>query len=69
MTVNIVWAGIVVLVVCGPVVAGELSVWIDTDPACAIGSTHDVDDCWAIIAACHEGDGNRADPFEHGGNL
>jgi inosine-uridine nucleoside N-ribohydrolase len=55
MTVNIVWAGIVVLVVCGPVVAGELSVWIDTDPACAIGSTHDVDDCWAIIAALRAG--------------
>jgi len=26
-------------------------VWIDADPACGLGVTDDVDDCWAIIAA------------------
>jgi pyrimidine-specific ribonucleoside hydrolase len=26
-------------------------VWIDADPACGLGMTDDVDDCWAIIAA------------------
>lgn len=26
-------------------------VWIDTDPACGAGTTVDVDDCWALLAA------------------
>ncbi|MBH0201020.1 MAG: hypothetical protein HP496_01640 [Nitrospira sp.] len=26
-------------------------VWIDADPACGLGMTDDVDDCWTIIAA------------------
>jgi inosine-uridine nucleoside N-ribohydrolase len=31
--------------------AAERNVWIDADPACGLGKTRDVDDCWAIIAA------------------
>ena len=31
--------------------ATERHVWIDADPACGMGKTKDVDDCWAIIAA------------------
>jgi pyrimidine-specific ribonucleoside hydrolase len=27
------------------------AVWIDTDPACGLGATDDVDDCWALLAA------------------
>lgn len=26
-------------------------VWIDTDPACGVGTAVDVDDCWALLAA------------------
>jgi len=26
-------------------------VWIDTDPACGLGATSDVDDCWALLLA------------------
>ena len=26
-------------------------VWIDTDPACGLNATDDVDDCWALLAA------------------
>lgn len=51
MIAHILWTAIVVLVLCGPVAANERALWIDTDPACAGGSTYDVDDCWAIIAA------------------
>lgn len=31
--------------------AAERNIWIDADPACGLGKTDDVDDCWAIIAA------------------
>ena len=31
--------------------AGQVPVWIDTDPACGVGTTADVDDCWALLAA------------------
>lgn len=55
MIAHVAWTAIVVLVLCGPVAASERALWIDTDPACAIGSTHDVDDCWAIIAALRAG--------------
>jgi pyrimidine-specific ribonucleoside hydrolase len=51
MITRIAWTAIIVLVLGSPVAAGERAIWIDTDPACTIGSTHDVDDCWAIIAA------------------
>ncbi len=51
MIAHVARTAIVVLVLYGPVAASERALWIDTDPACAIGSTHDVDDCWAIIAA------------------
>jgi pyrimidine-specific ribonucleoside hydrolase len=27
------------------------AVWIDTDPACGLEATDDVDDCWALLAA------------------
>jgi len=33
------------------VIAAERKVWIDSDPACGMGKTKDVDDCLAIIAA------------------
>lgn len=29
------------------------AVWIDTDPACGISRTTDVDDCWALYLAIH----------------
>jgi len=32
-------------------VMGQMPVWIDTDPACGVGKTADVDDCWALLAA------------------
>lgn len=51
MTAHSIWASMVVLALCNPVLASERAVWIDADPSCAIGPTHDVDDCWAIIAA------------------
>lgn len=35
----------------GTAPAAERNVWIDADPACGLGKTSDVDDCWAIIAA------------------
>lgn len=35
----------------GTAAALERNVWIDADPACGLGKTDDVDDCWAIIAA------------------
>lgn len=41
----------IVLVLCSPATAGERPIWIDADPACAMGQADDVDDCWAIIAA------------------
>ncbi len=31
--------------------ASGRNIWIDADPACGLGKTDDVDDCWAIIAA------------------
>lgn len=34
----------------GVAAATERDVWIDADPACGLGRTDDVDDCWAIIA-------------------
>lgn len=51
MIAHIAWTAIVVLVLCGPVAASERALWIDADPSCAISPTHDVDDCWAIVAA------------------
>jgi inosine-uridine nucleoside N-ribohydrolase len=41
----------IVLVFCSPAIADEPLVWIDADPACAMGRVDDVDDCWAIISA------------------
>lgn len=41
----------ILLVLCSSAVAAERPIWIDADPACGLGSTDDVDDCWAIIAA------------------
>ncbi|MFQ5469711.1 MAG: nucleoside hydrolase [Gammaproteobacteria bacterium] len=32
------------------------AVWIDTDPACGISRTSDVDDCWALHMAIHSPD-------------
>ena len=29
----------------------KMPVWIDTDPACGLSATDDVDDCWAILYA------------------
>jgi inosine-uridine nucleoside N-ribohydrolase len=29
----------------------KTSVWVDADPACGLGQTDDVDDCWAILYA------------------
>ena len=29
----------------------NIPIWIDTDPACGSGTTKDVDDCWALLAA------------------
>lgn len=29
----------------------DIPIWIDTDPACGSGTTKDVDDCWALLAA------------------
>lgn len=35
-----------------PVAFGSrLPIWIDTDPACDQGPTHDPDDCWALLTA------------------
>ena len=31
--------------------AAGRDVWIDADPACGLGETRDVDDCWALVAA------------------
>ena len=30
-------------------------VWIDTDPACGLGSTADPDDCFALVLAFFKG--------------
>ncbi len=51
MTAHISWAIIAVLVMFSPAAADDRAIWIDADPSCAIGPTHDVDDCWAIVAA------------------
>jgi len=47
---------IVSIVGFSPEVFGFMSkpvipVWIDTDPACGLTSTDDVDDCWALLTA------------------
>ncbi|MCP4082827.1 MAG: nucleoside hydrolase [Planctomycetaceae bacterium] len=47
---------LILIMVCyallvGVAAAAERNVWIDADPACDLGKTNDVDDCWAIIAA------------------
>jgi pyrimidine-specific ribonucleoside hydrolase len=42
---------IVLLILSVPQHVAAGSVWIDADPACDLGMTDDVDDCWAIIAA------------------
>ncbi len=34
-----------------PSINAPTAVWIDTDPACGVGDTDDVDDCWALVAA------------------
>jgi len=36
---------------CGIATAKPSPVWIDTDPACGLGATYDVDDCWALYQA------------------
>ena len=41
----------IVLVFYSPAIADERLIWIDADPACAMESVDDVDDCWAIISA------------------
>lgn len=35
--------------------AGRIPVWIDTDPACGLDATDDVDDCWALLYAANSG--------------
>lgn len=45
------WLLFITVILCSPATAGERSIWIDADPACGLGQTDDVDDCWAIIAA------------------
>lgn len=42
---------IVLLLLAVPQYVAADSVWIDADPACGLGKTDDVDDCWAILAA------------------
>lgn len=42
---------IIALVLTEPASAAGRPVWIDADPSCDLGMTHDVDDCWAIVAA------------------
>lgn len=38
-------------ILSSPAFADEQTIWIDSDPACTMESTHDVDDCWAIVTA------------------
>jgi len=40
-----------VMITAGPSSADRLPVWIDTDPACGLEATDDVDDCWALLLA------------------
>jgi len=44
------WFVLISLWIYYPLVHAE-SVWIDTDPACGISRTSDVDDCWALYLA------------------
>jgi hypothetical protein len=40
-----------VMLLAEPSSAERLPVWIDTDPACGLEATDDVDDCWALLLA------------------
>ena len=51
MITRIFWTAFTLHLLSYPTLAGERTIWIDTDPACIMESTHDVDDCWAIVAA------------------
>lgn len=51
MITRIFWIVLTLHLLSYPTLAGGRTVWVDTDPACTMESTHDVDDCWAIIAA------------------
>ncbi len=42
---------LLLFILSGPPHVEAGPVWIDADPACGLGMTDDVDDCWAIIAA------------------
>lgn len=48
---RITWLFFFTLLFGSPATAGDRLLWIDADPACAMGRTDDVDDCWAIISA------------------
>jgi len=39
------------MLIAGSSSADKLPIWIDTDPACGLGATDDVDDCWALVFA------------------
>ncbi len=51
LDMRVMWAFITTLILWNSAFASERPVWIDADPACAMGRGDDVDDCWAIIAA------------------
>lgn len=44
---------ILITILCFTGLAHAEAVWIDTDPACGISRTTDVDDCWALHLAIH----------------
>ena len=47
---------LILLFLGSPVAAVEHPIWIDADPACGLGMTDDVDDCWALVAAIRSSD-------------
>ncbi len=49
--IGLLWTIVALQMLSNHAMAGERVVWIDTDPACTLESTQDVDDCWAILAA------------------
>lgn len=51
MIARIFWMALILNTLSSLAFAVEKPIWIDTDPACTMESTHDVDDCWAIVAA------------------
>ncbi|MFO0697852.1 MAG: nucleoside hydrolase [Nitrospira sp.] len=51
MIMRIFWIAFTLALLPSPALADERTIWIDTDPACTMEFTHDVDDCWAIVTA------------------